>query len=124
MAKKFANQLEITDFMQSTGWPNRFKERHCIAFKVVCGEAMSVDSYSSGMTGWKIRQSVILKSSHANDIYNADEAGLFFKIMPDKTLEFKNVQCQDSKRSKEKLTVLDCANMTGTDKLPLLVITR
>ena len=91
-------------------------------FKAVCGEVKSVDSDSSDMTGWKDRLSVILKSYHANDIYNADETGLFLKLMPDKILELKNVQCQGGKRSKERLTVLVCANMTGTDKLPLLVI--
>ena len=40
----------------------------------------------------------------------------------DKTLEFKSVQCQGGKRGKERLTVMVCATMSGSDKLPLLVI--
>lgn len=32
-AKFFANELEILDFKQYTGWLDRFKERHCITFK-------------------------------------------------------------------------------------------
>ena len=86
-------------------------------FKAVCGEAKSLDLDLSDMTGWKDRLSVILKSYHANDIYNADETGLFFKLMPDTTLELKNVQCQGGKQSKERLTMLVCANMTGTDTI-------
>ena len=123
-AQQFANQLGINDFKQSTGWQDWFKECHGIAFKADCGEAKSVDSDLSDMAGWKDGLSLILKSYHANDIYNADETGLFFKLMPDKTLELKNVQCRGGKRSKERLTLLVCANMTGTDKLPLLVFSK
>lgn len=32
-AKFFANELEILDFKQYTGWLDRFKERHGITFK-------------------------------------------------------------------------------------------
>ncbi|XP_061169489.1 tigger transposable element-derived protein 4-like [Saccostrea echinata] len=42
--------------------------------------------------------------------------------MPDKTLEFKGVDCHGGKSSKERLTVLVCANMSGTEKIPLFVI--
>ena len=42
--------------------------------------------------------------------------------MPEKTLEFKSVSCHGGKQSKERLTAMVCANMSGTEKLPLLVI--
>ena len=93
-AKDFAEQLRITTFKQSTGWLDRFKERHGITFKAVCGEAKSVDTRSTEMTDWTGRLSNILRAYSPSDIYNADETGLFFKLMPDKTLEFKSVQCQ------------------------------
>ncbi|XP_053377288.1 uncharacterized protein LOC123545424 [Mercenaria mercenaria] len=63
-----------------------------------------------------------MRLTSGRDIYNADETGLFFKLTPDKTLEFKNVKCVGGKRSKERITVLVCANMTGEDKVPLFVI--
>ncbi|XP_039755819.1 tigger transposable element-derived protein 4-like [Pararge aegeria] len=56
------------------------------------------------------------------DIFNADETGLFFKLTPDKTLKFKGEKCVGGKLSKERITVLVAANMSGTEKRKLLVI--
>lgn len=50
-----------------------------------------------------------------DDIYNADETALFFKSLPDKTFTFKGEKCHGGKQSKERLTLLQCANMSGTD---------
>jgi hypothetical protein len=43
-------------------------------------------------------------------------------LLPDKTFEFKDVKCHGGKQSKDRLTVHVCANMSGTDKLPMFVI--
>lgn len=71
----------------------------------------------------KVRMSVvkILDIYKPNDIFKADETG-FFKCLPDKTLAFKGDKCFGGKHSKERATVTVGANMTGTEKLPLLVI--
>ena len=71
---------------------------------------------------WHSRLQTILKEYESDIIYNADETGLFYRLLPDKTLEFKSKICHGGKQSKERLTVMVCANMTGTHKLPLLVI--
>ena len=55
------------------------------------------------------------------DIYNADETA-FYKLMPNKTLEFKGNKCFEGKSSKEWITALLCTNSTGTDKLKPLII--
>jgi hypothetical protein len=43
-------------------------------------------------------------------------------MLPDKTYRFKRESCKGIKVSKEKITVLVCAYLDGTEKLPLLVI--
>ena len=48
--------------------------------------------------------------------------GYFFRLLPDKTFEFKDVKCHGGKQSKDRLTALVCANMSGTDKLPMFII--
>ncbi|XP_062597709.1 tigger transposable element-derived protein 6-like [Saccostrea cucullata] len=48
---------------------------------------------------------------------------MFFRLLPDKTLEFKDIlDSHGGKKNKERLTAMVCANMEGTDRLPLLVI--
>ena len=56
------------------------------------------------------------------NIFNIDEFGLFFNLMPDKTYVLKGESCHGGIRSKQRLTVLVGANLDGTEKLPLLVI--
>lgn len=46
---------------------------------------------------------------------------IFLKLIPDKTLRFKGEICSGEKLSKEKITVLVVANMTGTVKKKLLI---
>jgi hypothetical protein len=56
------------------------------------------------------------------DIYNADETGVFYNMTPDSTLKFKGEKCVGGNMSKNRLTVLTCVNMTGTDEKILFVI--
>ncbi|XP_051162414.1 tigger transposable element-derived protein 4-like [Leptopilina boulardi] len=119
-ANDFATKLGIKDFSASNGWFQGFKRRHDIVFKKLSGESKSVDV--SVCNQWTKDLPNLLREYDPEDIYNADETGLFFKCLPDKTFAFKEEKCHGGKQSKKRITVLHCANMTGTDKLPLLVI--
>ena len=84
------------------------------------GEAESVDQ--DGVNKWQNdRLSALLKEFKPEQIFNTDETGLFYRCLPDKTHVFKNEKCTGGKLSKERLTVLVTASMTG-EKLPPLVI--
>ena len=64
-----------------------------------------------------------IRTSYSDEqIFNADETGLFFKMTPNKTLKFKGDKCSGGKMSKDRVTVLVVANMTGTIKKKLLLI--
>jgi hypothetical protein len=122
-AKDLSTQLGITDFKASEGWLNGFKTRHGISGKVISGEAASVnDSEVDAWKGHKLPD--ILKRFQPKDIYNADETGLFFQSLPNRSLVQKGESCSGGKESKNRLTVLVCANMSGCDKVPLFVIGR
>lgn len=62
-----------------------------------------------------------MEGYNPENIFNADETGLFFRALPKKTLALKNEKCTSGKSSKEKLTVLFCASMTGEKLDPLII---
>ncbi|KAE9522579.1 hypothetical protein AGLY_017001 [Aphis glycines] len=120
-AMEIPARLNLTEFSGSTGWLDRFRSRHSFVYQQISGEAESVNN--DDIASWKNNVLPSLLRDYApDDVYNADEFGLFFKLMPDKSFVFKNETCHGGKLSKERLTVLVCTNSTGTHKLKLVVI--
>jgi hypothetical protein len=86
----------------------------------VSGEASSVNSDTT--TEWLTAVwPNVRKGFAANDIFNADETGILFRLTPDRTPKFKGEKCVGGKLSKDRITVLVCANSDGTEKRKLLV---
>ncbi|GFN77934.1 tigger transposable element-derived protein [Plakobranchus ocellatus] len=119
-AGELGKELGIS-FIPCSGWLGRFKRQHGIVFKAVSGEAASVDmSTVNTWRGSALQQ--LLQNYNADDIFNADETGVFYKCLLHKTLNFKGNVCTGGKKAKDRLTVLVVANMSGSEKLPLLII--
>lgn len=58
-----------------------------------------------------------------DQIYNADESGLFWRVLPNKTLAHSNEKSAPGRKiSKERITFMPCANASGSHKLRLLVV--
>ncbi|KRX69193.1 Tigger transposable element-derived protein 4 [Trichinella sp. T6] len=85
--------MGINDFKASNGWIKRFRQRH------VAGVNMYTDDT------WKNRVQILLNDYRPDDIFSADEMDLFHRILPDKTLTFKNENFSGGKLRKERLTV-------------------
>ena len=92
-AVKYAEQLGVENFTASNGWFDRWKNRHGIVFKTVCGEAKSCTPDMSA--SWEETTLPTILSNYAlRDIFNADEIGrLFYKALPDKSLQLKSEKC-------------------------------
>lgn len=120
-ANDFARRMGEENFECSLSWVQRFRARHNIVAGKVCGEAAGVPE---GVTEeWLSHKwPALCEGYKPEEIFNADETGLFFNLTPDKTLKFKGEQCKGGKMSKTRITVLVTANMTGSRKEKLLVI--
>ena len=57
-----------------------------------------------------------------NDILNMDETGLFWKMSPDRILATK--AASGGKKSKDRITVALTSNATGTDNIPVWIISK
>ena len=52
------------------------------------------------------------------------KTGLYWRLLPDKMHAVAGEVCTGGKKSEERVTVLVSANMTGSEKLPLLTSSR
>ncbi|XP_065289801.1 tigger transposable element-derived protein 4-like [Dermacentor albipictus] len=119
-SEEIALRLNV-EFACSDGWLDRFRERHGLAFCCIVGEAAAVDE--TACSDWRQNKlNDLMEECDPQDIYNVDETALFYQLLPNKKLAFAGDNCVAGKHSKLRVTVLVGANMTGMDKLRLLVI--
>ena len=120
-AEELAAKLGRSEFKSTNGWFERWKNRHQIRYKKSHGEKRSADVASAD--AWKSDELPrLLEEFSPNDLYNADETGLFYRATPNGSLCYAFENLSGSKRPMERLSVLLCANMSGSDKRKLLVI--
>jgi hypothetical protein len=99
-ATKIALNLKIENFKASNGWLGRFKMHHGITCEFVCGESGSVGEET--VEHWKESLPNLLQDYEPRNIFNADETGPFYNLLPNKTC-MKGEPCHGSKKSKEIL---------------------
>jgi hypothetical protein len=98
-----------------------WKCRFGIDFKKAHGEKGSADALSAEQ--WKsTKLPNLLQKFCADDMYNADETGLFYHATPAGSLSYKHATLSGSEKAMDCVTVLCCSNLSGTDKRKLLVI--
>ncbi|XP_069168952.1 tigger transposable element-derived protein 7-like [Procambarus clarkii] len=78
-AERLAEKLNIDNIKASTGWVCRFKERHGIINKKICGEALSADVGSVNAFKYKLSQHMVSNNLSWFQVYNADETGFNWK---------------------------------------------
>lgn len=111
------------EFRGSSGWITNFKKRHGIRVLKITGEKLSNVPESVPPFLLKFENKVREKDLKPEQIYNADESGLFWKLLPAKTMvHFKERSAPGRKTSKQRITFLACTNATGSHKLKPLVI--
>ena len=90
-AMKYATMLQNLEFKASNGWLDNFKKRHGLSFKTSCGEAGLVDM--DVVRRWK-----------DNVLTNLlKDLALFYRALPEQTMHYKNMLCNNVKVSKDIL---------------------
>lgn len=120
-AKDFYEQMRLTEpCVFSGGWLWRFKARHGIKKLDASSEKQMADHQAAEQFRAFFRS---LTSEHGltpEQVYNADETGLFWRCLPSPTPEGGAVP--GGRQNRDRLTVLMCANATGSHKIKPLVI--
>lgn len=109
------------DFGASSGWLDRWKARYGVRKLNLCGKKMSADQ--DAVDVFKTEFEDLIQGYTKDQIFNADETGLNFKMLPNKSLAAKaEMSAPGHKLSKERITVLACSNASGSFCLPLMCI--
>ena len=96
--------------------------RYGVSFKNISGESKSVTEEMTAL--WtETTLPTILSLYPLENIFNADEFGLFYQCLPNKTLHLKGEKCSGGKHSKIRLTGLAAGNAYG-ERLLMFVIRK
>ena len=100
-------------------------KRHALRSVTLHGEAGQVQASA-------VAKDIGILRSHLSDydaehIYNIDETGLFFKLLPRRTYisaseDRKSLRGVKAMKAKDRITALVCTNAMGTQKLPMAII--
>ncbi|KAL4104623.1 hypothetical protein QTP88_019917 [Uroleucon formosanum] len=89
----------------------------------VQGESLSGDLTAATLFNDEFNSFLSKLNLSPDQVYNADESGLFWKMLPSKTLAAQSEKSAPGhKSSKERLTIMTCSNATGSHKIKLTVI--
>lgn len=119
--KTFKDGDEV--FTASNGWLHRWKTRYGIRQLNITGEKLSCDHEIVVSFKEDIKNLIEKENLSLEQLFNCDETGLNFRMLPNKTLAYREeVSAPGYKKNKDRVTLMACANATGNCKLDLVLI--
>lgn len=119
-SEKLAEKLGHKDFKATKGWLQRLLKRRGINHKKPRGEGGSSDFQAK--TDWLKDVWPGLRARYDNrNIFNTDETGLSWRMMPNGTLAYKDDDGRGFKKVKDRITILVTCSMEGEKKRPLVI---
>ena len=120
---RLLNPTDKKEFIPSDGFIANFIKRHSIKSLSIQGESLSANLSSVENFLEKVQLMIRTEGYSNEQLYNYDETGLYWKGFPKKTFVASyEDKAKGFKISKEKVTILLCANAAGTHRCtPLLI---
>ena len=110
-------------FVANEGWKWRFCDRHGIRSISSQGEKSAADTDAAVDFVPRFRAVIESRNISLDQIFNCDETGLNFRLLPEKTLAASFERSVDGrKKSKKRVTLNVCSNASGSIKLPIHLI--
>lgn len=114
---------ETNSFNASDGWINNFKARFGVRLLAISGEKLSSNKDAVLPFKQKLKKTMADFGISRQQLYNADESGLFWRMIPSKTFVHSGERSAPGRKiAKDRFTFLVCTNSTGEHKLKLLTI--
>lgn len=112
-------------FIASNGWLARFLKRNALHNLKIRGDAASADQEAAKKFPETLAKIIEDGGYSPDQVFNADETGLFWKKMPDRTYIAKSEKkASGFKASKDRVTLLLCSNASGDKILKPLLVNR
>lgn len=115
------NQCSLFFFTQaSNGWLQSFLKRNEFVSGSTTGESGGVNQAT--VDEWLASLPTLCAGYNPEDIFNCDETALFYRNLKlQRAYHDKNVELRGFKQSKERVSIMMCASMTGEKCTPLLI---
>ena len=114
------NKENLKGFKASNGWVERFCKRFSIKSEVLKGESDPISQEKQDQARQKLK--MITSQYLDEDVFNADETGLYYRMAPDRAVIAANDFSDGVEGDKERVSILLMTNSTGTYKSRLMVV--
>ena len=114
---------EVGTFKGSSGWLHKFCRRHGIRTVQLQGESLSANTSAIQPFKCDLFKIIETRGYTKDQIFNADETGLWWRMLPSRSLvSVDERNPKNFKQSKARVTILACANASGSCRLLLTFI--
>ena len=114
-----ALEMDLDDFSASNGWLQAWQKRHSVKWAALCSEAADVPE--DVVPDWAIRLPDLLSGYAPANVFNADETGLYYRALPNRSMVVRSDPRKGIKTAKERVTVLLACSAAGEKLTPLLI---
>jgi hypothetical protein len=125
--KSIASTLSISDsdFKASWQWLSHFRTRRGLQKMLLHGERAEVDKNDPELLSTTEELYSIIAQYDLENVYNMDETGLFFHLLPRYSILMPNEDISSTrgkKKAKDRVSLIVYANASGTHKIPCVMI--